>query len=311
MIIANARYLQSKDAHFKKIDFYVKRFARIYPMYFLALLLLAIFHYFIKSIDTPTVKYRLIFETLGIQRWFYFGSFNFPGWTISCEFFFYLLFPAAIIALKKNYTGFKVFAWTYLIIAYTITLCLYFINTDVKNKIEKAVVSGLHLNPLFLISIFLIGMLCGKAFIDNNIPFFKNKINSLVTVLICIPAIFFVKYYLPDYLLDCGLLSPVYFIFILAITSFPKGSSSFFSNKIFIFLGDISYSIYIFQLPVWHYYAQYVSDSTSWVNIICFTLTLIAFCSIIYYALEIPVKNYILTHFNRRRALKESDIAVL
>jgi len=311
MIVANARYLQGTDGNFKRNDFYVKRFARIYPMYFLSLLLLAIFHYFIKSIDTPTVKYRLIFETLGIERWFYWGSFNFPDWTISCEFFFYLLFPVAIVYLKKNQAKFKTFAWVYLIFAYAITICLYFINLNAKTKSEKFITAGLHENPVFLISIFLVGMLCGKAFISNNIAFFKNKVYSLITVLICIPAIFFIKYYLPFYFIQCGLLAPLYFVFILAITSFPKQDSSFFNFKLFIFLGDISYSIYIFQYPIWKYYTQYISNANTWPNIIGYTLILIAFCSIIYYALEIPCKNYILTHYNKRKTLKEKDLAIL
>src|SRR6185437_9511898 len=85
MIITNSKYFKSETTYFSKSDFYIKRFARIYPIYFLALLALAIFHYFIRSIDTPTVKYRLPFEVLGIERWFYGGSFNSPDWTISVE----------------------------------------------------------------------------------------------------------------------------------------------------------------------------------------------------------------------------------
>jgi len=311
MIIANSKYLTGKNLNFSKTDFYIKRFARIYPMYFLALLLLAIFHYFIQSIDTPTVKYRLIFETLGIQGWLYPGSFNFPAWTVSCEFFFYLLFPAAIVYLKSNKAKFKTFAWVYFILTYAITLGLYFLNSHKKITIIYALTWSPHPHPVLVISIFFLGMLCGSTFINNNLSFFKNKTYSTLTALITISAIFFIKYYLPSYLLNCGLLTPLFFVFILAITSFSKKDSAFFNFKLFIFLGDISYSIYIFQLPVLHYYNHYISPTKTWPSVICFTLTLIAFCSIIYYTVELPLKNYILAHFNKRKALKEKDLAIL
>jgi len=35
MIIANSKYLTGKNLNFSKTDFYIKRFARIYPMYYL------------------------------------------------------------------------------------------------------------------------------------------------------------------------------------------------------------------------------------------------------------------------------------
>ncbi|WP_114937398.1 acyltransferase family protein [Mucilaginibacter endophyticus] len=312
MIVANARYFKSENTEFARKEFYVKRFARIYPLYFLALLAQAIFHYCIKTIDTPTVKYRLIFEVLGIERWLYVGAFNAPGWTISCEFFFYLFFPFLIVYMRKNEARFKTVAWVYFIFTYCLTLVLSYLTELHLPTIPKLVVTGLRLNPVFLISIFMLGMLCGKVFLDRKARFFRNQINSLITVILCIAIVFLVKFYVPGYyVLANGLLSPVYFVMILAITSFKKKDTTFFSAKPLIFLGDISYSIYIFQAPFMNYFKMFVMPIGTWPALIVATLALIAFCSVLYFTVEMPCKNLILNLFNKKRAPKEPDFAVL
>lgn len=70
-------------------DFYRNRVARIYPLYVIGLLL----YLFTRSQETafsPIIAYLA-----GVQSWFP-GKvliLNFPGWSISVEFFFYLIFP--------------------------------------------------------------------------------------------------------------------------------------------------------------------------------------------------------------------------
>ena len=71
------------------LEFYKNRFARIYPLYMLGLLLYFMTRY--EMFDWC----KLILYGLGIQSWIPGEAMilNFPGWSISVEFFFYLLFP--------------------------------------------------------------------------------------------------------------------------------------------------------------------------------------------------------------------------
>ncbi|RYE17301.1 MAG: acyltransferase, partial [Sphingobacteriaceae bacterium] len=103
MIISSTKYLSfdTKVTEFNKKDFWIRRIARIYPMYLLALCLFVIYNYTVKEIDSSIPK-RVIPEILGINRWVYSGSINYPSWTVSCEFLFYFLFPFSLPFLAKS-----------------------------------------------------------------------------------------------------------------------------------------------------------------------------------------------------------------
>jgi peptidoglycan/LPS O-acetylase OafA/YrhL len=69
--------------------FFTARFARIYPVYFLALLIIA---------PLSVISAHSISQFFLLQYWMPIrdanqDNWNFPGWTLSVEFFFYLSFP--------------------------------------------------------------------------------------------------------------------------------------------------------------------------------------------------------------------------
>ncbi len=303
MIIANIKYFDNENNDFSKFNFYIKRIARIYPLYVFAILALAFFHYNIHSIDTPSVKYRLPFELLGIQRWLYWGSFNYPGWSISCEFFFYLFFPFIIIYMRKNLARFKVLVIVYFVVSILINIVLdhYSANQNLTS-LEKRAIGTLQFHPMFLISIFLFGILCGKLYIEDKNTFFKNRWNNRAAVLVSVAAIFFIKYYIKNpLLLTAGILSPIYFVFITSITSFKKKHTSVFSSSFFIFLGEISYGIYILQYPVNIFFTYYITKVSNVQTLLFFVFILIIFASITHYLIEIPAKNLVLKLHNNRK----------
>jgi peptidoglycan/LPS O-acetylase OafA/YrhL len=309
MIISNTKnYFASDSNNFSTLTFYIKRFARIYPLYFFALLAQAVFHYGIHSIDTPTVKYRLPFEILGIQRWLYAGSFNSPDWTVSCEFFFYLFFPFIIIYMRKNMKRFTIFVLAYFVLSVAITSFLYFLTRQPLSPIGKQLTNSLFRNPLFLISTFLFGMLCGKLYLENKLAFFKNRRNSILSVIFSVIVIFSLKYYINPGLLTGGILCPFYFILVSAITSFKNSETAVFNSTLFIFLGDISFGVYILQSPVNNYYSYFAGKIHSYGTLLFFVLTLIIICSITYYIIEIPLKKMILSYYDKRvvRAKKKA-----
>jgi len=303
MVIANTKYLTGSNSYFSKRDFYVKRIARIYPLYIIAILLLAFFHYFIKNIDTQTVKYRLPFELLGIQRWLYYGSFNYPGWSLSCEFFFYLLFPFVIIYMKFNKNRFKVITLTYFAISIMINYLLSYIsNNYLLNALEKRFISTFQFHPVLLFSVFLFGVLCGQVYLENTIQFFKKKWNNILSVIISITLIFIIKYYATNtIILTCGILSLLYFIFITAITSSITTKKTIFDSFSFILLGEISYAIYILQYPVFTFYTHYFSKIADGYGLTIFTVVLIGIATVSHYTIEIPIRNLILNFHNKKK----------
>jgi len=308
MIISNTKnYFASDNNKFSKWNFYIKRIARIYPLYLFALLTMVFFHYGIKSIDTPTVKYRLPFEILGVQRWFYAGSFNAPGWTISCEFFFYLFFPFLIFYMRKSMKRFTIFVLAYFVISVVITSILFYLTKQSLPPIAKQIDSSLYRNPIFLISTFLFGMLSGKLYVENKITFFRNRWNSRISIILSVLAIFIVKYYMALGILESGILSPLYFVLVMAITSFKKSETTVFNSRFFIFLGDISFGVYILQVPVKVYYSYYITKIDSTYAMLFYVLTEIMIASITYYIIEIPLKKMILNYYHKRKLLIKGD----
>lgn len=87
-------------------NYFAARFARIYPVYALSLMVVAPFIFDSLMRPTRTLAHKtglLLTYAFVLQGWF--GNlgvgWNTPAWTLSCEFFFYLLFPLAFLGLRK------------------------------------------------------------------------------------------------------------------------------------------------------------------------------------------------------------------
>ena len=79
----------------------VSRFARVYPVYLLSLLI--VLPFIVKAQDQP--KGWLVAMHLTLMQGWWVGSYtscgwNTPAWTLSCEMFFYLLFPLLIVVME-------------------------------------------------------------------------------------------------------------------------------------------------------------------------------------------------------------------
>lgn len=82
----------------------VARFARIYPVYALSLALVLPF---ILADRTPGKRFFLADYGLLLQGWTGYlpVGWNTPAWSLSCEVFFYVCFPLALVALRRVHPG--------------------------------------------------------------------------------------------------------------------------------------------------------------------------------------------------------------
>jgi len=229
--------------------FWRNRFIRIYPGYILALIIYLLYLIFYDVGNVKHLFSRSLIEIFMIQSWIGKSSLNYPGWSVSVEIFFYLLFP---LLLKKVY---KITIWRNFVIyilSFLLIQSAYFYFCHNKYLYTSKINLIFIESPFLHLTTFYLGMCCGLVFIKhhNVLNRYKYLIKSSVYALLVIFFYSFLKIS-PGFLnVRIGLLAPFYALFLISF-SLESYVTKFLGNKFFVFLGDISYSIYIYQLPVY------------------------------------------------------------
>lgn len=271
--------------------FLKKRMARIYPLYVVGGLLcigVMVFDFFYSHSSIPnelpeqTAIYLLFLQS-------YIPKFplaiNGPGWSLSVEMLFYLLFIPLLTLLKKHIKTFLLFFITLFIISQAIHIYFHYY----EDTISESVADTITFNPFIHLSQFITGMLGGFIYHKTNFNFAKNKWFSLIICMIICLVIAIRPHYLSFH---AGLLDP---LFMLLIISIAKRSPHILLSKYFVFLGNASYAIYILQDPV-HSFAIRLNNKLhlpQFYFFYTFLFTLIIISMLAYKYFEIPLRNYI------------------
>ncbi|MCU0429556.1 MAG: acyltransferase [Cytophagaceae bacterium] len=235
--------------------FWINRIARIAPIYLCSICVYFVFHFHYNS-DIP-LKWQIqpfIYTLFFLQAWKYpvAMDINYPAWSISVEMFFYALFPFIYKYVRtlrtRNILFLAGFSW--LVNAFLLrTMVVY-----------EAPHNLAFYFPPFHLATFLSGVAAGIIFIRHH-SWIKNN-NTLIwsitlgtsacLLFMAFEDFSFWKYY------QNGLLAP-YFILILFSLSILKGKvARALSSKPLTFLGDISYSTYLIQVPVLELLRAYI-----------------------------------------------------
>jgi peptidoglycan/LPS O-acetylase OafA/YrhL len=271
-------------------NFYLRRFARIYPLYLLALILTLFFHFFIKNGHTH-LAFKLPFELLMLQSWFYPGSINYPAWSLSCEIFFYFLFPFYILKLKNLRLKNAIFIAVFTIL--TSVLISYFIYNFPINFIKNDLKTGYLIEQPFLrICVFLLGNVLGFIYL-RNIPLPKKL---LIALFLCGGICFYLWSLNP---IEIGLsLKQLGFTFlhtalIFTLIQNPDFSTKYLSNKFFMTLGDISYGVYLLQYPVYSFTLLFTDKLNPNLQFFIYLIVLILVSFWVYKYFEKPMRHKI------------------
>lgn len=270
-------------------DYIKNRVARIFPVYYLAIFLVLSIMLF------SNFSWSDLFLNLTLlQSWFPGKALtiNYPGWSLSVELFFYLLFPFLFNVLYKKVN---------LKILFFISLVFWFLsqlyyNYEMKNDILKN--SYLNYFPILHLNQFIIGNLFGLYFTSYKSHEKSNNILKIITLFF---VFILILKYNKSVFLHNGAISLVFAYMILLIATSNDSITNFFSRKLFILLGEVSFGIYILQVPIWHLFSDYRLnkyfglDKSNDFSLSFFVrlFLLIAFSTIIYFVFEIPLRNKI------------------
>lgn len=289
-----------KDKRFAWSDFYIRRLARIYPVH-LATLLFAVGIYW--NLDhtiflQPAVMECFLSSLFLLHAW---GTvpelcFNMPSWSISAEWFAYLLFPFITpfllrfrpeILLPAALLSFGALYWVY------------------PQFFPVILTQATHqFSILRILPEFILGM---------AVCLFGYKYGLRVPVGFVIAAAVILIVALAEINAPDALIVPVFALLIYAVAEKERqGDHSLLANKILVHLGKISYSLYMTHtLVIWAVIAPLVPRdaegdvifNTFFYTIWCAgILSLIPLAHLMYEKIEKPARQWINARFTGRSA---------
>ncbi len=226
-----------------------RRTLRIFPLYYAVVFVLYIMHH-------PTVQ-QYIVNFLTYTYNYAWVAYNIPGnsaahfWSLSVEEQFYLFWPLLMLLLRQNKNALQILFVTLLLIC-AAQFCFH-----IFPKIQPYNVSGLFPRAYSLV----MGGMGAFLIQQGKLPYklLENKIIEILVFITLVATLLISKGGDIQYII-----CPVCSLFIVLKASHKgftvKGFDNFLNNSKIIYIGTISYGIYIFHYPLGDYLTQYIFD---------------------------------------------------
>jgi len=251
-----------KEGPLDKERFWTARFARVYPLFFVILVLDApqilldrVVRYGWSTSIWKTVV-NFVLDVFLLQGWSQaFNAINFPSWSLSDEAFFYAIFPfVGIFIWKMRTRSAAVFA----VVLYLATVAFLMLlhREGLRNDFAYNM-------PLFRSSEFILGIVAGKLHTSAlrseryRIALHKTALPllTLCMALFCLTC--YVKLPIPTPILTGVFLAPVFVGIILALSSNPPVIGRLLSTRLPVLLGEASFALYLIHIPLWQVFQAF------------------------------------------------------
>lgn len=277
-------------------DYFFKRFARIYPLFWLIVCLFLVFVY-LTGKDFPETSQ--ILSNLTISFAFFEGQKGLTAgsWSIGIEIVFYVLLPIVLYSLH-----FIRFLRLILFIV-SVGLLLYLSSYTMYDTTDIDSYWSVYLNLINHVYFFVFGIFMGVLFLEHKTLFMLKTpvvfagLATLLALLFWYPVEGKIVSLL--YQENRIILSVLYFlIFYFFVSLHFTLDHNRLANKLFEHLGDISYTVYLLHPLVYKYLHYFIfkkihiAQEAKIALMIASTLVL---SSLIYKMYEIPAKKSLLS----------------
>lgn len=251
--VISLNYISKINSKQDLFNFQKKRFLRLYPLHLLTLFIFIIIEIIKVIIDKYTSLeltyapfdgfnnyYSLVANFFLIHGW-YGWSFNLPSWSISTEFYTYLIFGLLILFVNK-----RLFSFIFLIM---LSLIIFILNNSGLNFLDN------FIYPTRCIYSFFIGVITYLIF--NKFRKYSSSLISLLFIIVSISFIYFSDYFVLN---NKYIIAPILFgVTIFFITNLNKNLFLYkiLSNKFTVYLGSISYGIYMIHFGMVWFFRQF------------------------------------------------------
>ena len=320
-------YGDARNGPFHMRKFWVARFARIYPVYAMGMLVFAPFLLrgwaYNPQMDSHSLVTGGVLSGTLLQSWFwrYATFWNGPGWSMSAEAFFYAMFPLLLLTVRKASSSWKLLA--VMLVCWIVSVLKVPL---VHSMIDHGWFSGAKdnpdaftaiadYNPLARIPEFLAGAALGRLMIlrgGSELRGTRLTVTTFLAMSIGLLAAALGKD-CPWYLAVSGGLTPIFAVVIWNLTVDSSILARLLAWRPLVFLGEASYSVYILHLPLEHWFGYVVRklahspdgllDVPTYGMLAAYLVFMLGVCSFTYLFIELPARDFIRLGFRRRRMI--------
>lgn len=237
-------------------EFWAARFARIYPVYVLAFVLAAPPFFWYTHPRTLAEPLRIALADLTLtQAWLPSAviSWNGPGWSLSAEAFFYVLFPLCAMPLARLGRASLLIAMALCYAALTVQ-SLASVLLPLRGTYWQFAVAYL---PLFKLPEFLMGVCLARLFTLSRPTtpaggprsFMPGRLTAgallAIVVALCAGPL------APRLLAAANPFDALFALLIYSLAWNQGRVAAFLSLPLMVLLGEASYALYILQVPLW------------------------------------------------------------
>ena len=302
-------------------NYVIARFARIVPVYWLALLITLIaystsgFHISMGQHPDGALNKSLgfVINMLALQAWVPSASvqefWNSPGWSISAEFFFYACFPWLI---RVRFLDGSVKNFILVLLSFVVLLLIYLGILALTNQVTPALLGyGVRL-PLLGLLPFTFGILICRRQREHN----KALLYPGSAVSFSLIAILAITWFQADWLSTVSPFSsaiwrsmlaqqlifvPLLTLLIAALAQDRGLYKKLLASPPFVTLGNASYAMYLFHwLPLCYLIHYFGPGGLPWGHTLLFMLGIVAVSLAIYQWFEAPIRTWLVKSTSRR-----------